>query len=453
MTIVESDTIIAVSTPAGSAHRGIVRLSGNKAVDIISKIFISDSGKSIEKTPNFTALPGVLQVPELGRIKTILFLYRSPTSYTKEDIVELHIFGSPALLSIILSYLLILGARLAEPGEFTKRAFLSGRIDLARAESVAALIMAQNSSEIRNAAMILSGGLSKKIKDVANLIRESLAQVEVSIDFSDQDIQYTSRENITGIIKKANKILSSLSTRNRAETPGVRVAICGAPNVGKSSLFNLLVGKKRSITSSVAGTTRDTVSENVKIENVDFTVMDCAGEMDAELPVDTIAAHRMRQYVEHADVVVFVTDSSIQFTKSERNFWNQIKCKKIFVRNKIDLLCSKHSYEPRTNKVIKISCLNGAGIKQLKSFLAGIIKGGEVDRASSEVVANMRQKEIIVSAKHSLNNALKALKREVSEEFIALDLRHALTKLSGITGESVTETVLDTIFSNFCIGK
>jgi len=447
------DTIVAISTPAGTAHRGIVRLSGDEAINIASKLFKPDSAKSLKKTGNFTAIRGLLNIPQIDSVPALLFLYRAPTSYTREDVVELHTFGSPALLQSILSIFISLGARLAHPGEFTRRAFTAGRIDLARAESVAQLISAQNLSEMRTASLALSGGLSKKIEEVSHTIRDCLALLESAIDFSDQDIDYIPRHQVALQLKEAAKNLHSLLTKSPPAASGVRVAICGAPNVGKSSLFNCLVGRKRALTSPIPGTTRDTVSETIKIDGAEFLLLDCAGNADSALPIDQLAAIQMRNYVGNADIALFVTDSSKRPAGSERIFFNQISCKKIFVRNKIDLPQSASFSAPQKALTVKTSCVTKKGISELKSALISLIKSGEVDRSHSAIAATARQRETVQNALKSVKKAQDSLSEGESEEFIALDLREALSRLSEITGESVTESVLNAIFAKFCIGK
>jgi tRNA modification GTPase len=448
-----SDTIVAISTPAGSAHRGIVRLSGENAITIASKIFRPHSAKSLRKTENFTAVSGTADVVQIGSVPAVIFLYRAPTSYTREDIVELHTFGSPVLLEAILSRFISLGARLAQPGEFTRRAFTAGRIDLAQAESVAQLISAQNSSEMRSAALALSGGLSEKIQEVSHTIRDSLALLESAIDFSDQDIDYISRDEIRLRLKESAKNLRSLLTKPSHAASGVRVAICGAPNVGKSSLFNCLVGRKRALTSPLPGTTRDTVSETVRIGPADFLLLDCAGDADSALPVEKLAAEQMRRYVQNADIALLVADSSKNLTKSEKMFFNQISCKKIFVQNKTDLSQSPHFCAPRRALTVKTSCITREGVLELRSVLLSLVKSGEVERSHSVIAATARQCEAIENALKSIRRAQESLSEGESEEFIALELREALSRLSEITGESVTESVLDAIFGRFCIGK
>ena len=457
------DTIVSISTPAGSAHRGIVRLSGEKAISIASKVFKPDSGKSLRESANFTALPGTANIPQVGPVSAVLFLYRAPTSYTREDVVELHTFGSPALLGAILHRFTSLGARLAQAGEFTKRAFLSGRIDLAKAESVAALISAQNSSEMRSAALALSGGLSEKIQKVSHSIRDSLALLESAIDFSDQNIDYISREEIALKLKEALKNLQPLRSSALPHLSGVRVAICGAPNVGKSSLFNLLVGRKRALTSPLPGTTRDTVSESVKIGAVEFLLLDCAGDAESLLPVERFAAAQMKRFVQNADIALFVADSSKKLTSRERGLFNQISCKKIFVQNKIDLPRSPRFSPPKAppftagvtkrSVTVKTSCIASAGIPELKSALLSLVQSGAIERSHSAIAATSRQREIVENALKSIRKAQRSLSEGRSEELIALDLRDALSRLSEITGESVTESILDAIFSRFCIGK
>lgn len=447
------DTIVAISTPAGSAHRAVVRLSGEKAIPIASKVFRADSRKPLKKTENFTSVSGALNIPQIGSVPAVILLYRAPTSDTREDVVELHTFGSPALLQAILTRFISLGARLAQAGEFTRRAFTSGRIDLARAESVAALISAQNLSEMRSAALALSGGLSEKIQEVSHILRDSLALLESAIDFSDQDIDYVSRDEVALKLKESAKNLRSLCARPAPHLSGIRVAICGAPNVGKSSLFNLLVGRKRALASHIAGTTRDTVSESVKIGAAEFTLFDCAGDADSALAVERFAATQMKKYVQNADIALFVADSSKELTSRERKFFNQISCKKIFVQNKTDLPRSPRFYAPRAARTVKTSCVTRAGMRELKSALLSLVSSGEVERSHSAIAATSRQRETIESALKSIRRAQRSLSRGESEEFIALKVREALSRLSEITGESVTESVLDAIFAKFCIGK
>lgn len=459
-----NDTISAISTPRGEGGIGIVRMSGPSSLSIIKKIFTPNRKNiDIDKVKSHSLIYGHIIDPETGEhidevLVTIMF---SPRTYTKEDIVEINCHGGNVPLSKILELTLKMGARLAEPGEFTKRAFLNGRIDLSQAEAVADIIRAKTDLSLKIAINQLEGHLSKKIKQIQDDLIGLLASVEVAIDFPDEDLDFLKPEEITEqidqIYKKLDSIMST-ADEGRIITEGIKGVIVGRPNVGKSSLFNALLKEDRAIVTSIPGTTRDVIEEFVNLDGVPLKLTDTAGIRETDDIIEVISIDRTKAHLDQADLILMVLDGSEHLTDDDRHLISLVKDKKtIIVVNKIDLpqLLNKDELTMIIDDtpVVYVSALNDANLQQLKTFIHNIVLNKESVQTDPIFVTKIWQKDAIRRAMESLKLAMESAKSNMSEELIAVDLRGALKSLGEITGETASEDILDQIFSRFCIGK
>ncbi len=459
-----NDTISAISTPRGEGGIGIVRMSGPSSLHIIKKIFSpSRKGIDIDKVKTHSIIYGHIIDPETGEHidEVLVTIMLSPKTYTREDIVEINCHGGNVPLSKILELTLKMGARLAEPGEFTKRAFLNGRIDLSQAEAVADIIRAKTDLSLKIAVGQLEGRLSKKIKQIQNELINLLAFVEVAIDFPDEDLDFLKPEEIFSQINDIyEKLASIMSTADegRIIAEGIKGVIVGRPNVGKSSLFNALLKEDRAIVTSIPGTTRDVIEEFVNLDGVPLKLTDTAGIRETDDIIEVISIDRTKAHLDQADLILMVIDGSEPLTDDDRHLISLVKDKKtIVVVNKIDLpqLLNKDELEMIVGDmpIAYVSALNDANLQQLKVFIHNTVLNKESVQTNPIFVTKVWQKDAIRRAMESLKLAMESVKSNMSEELIAVDLRGALKNLGEITGETASEDVLDQIFSKFCIGK
>lgn len=457
----DGDTIAAISTPLGEGGISVIRISGPEALSVADRVFV---GKNrLSESPSHTAHFGRV-VDEGGNFidEVVAVAFRKPSSYTTEDVVEISCHGGYLVTQKVLHLILSAGARAAEPGEFTKRAFLNGRLDLSQAEAVGDLIHSQSEAAYRSSLRQLSGELSREIKGVRDELLNLASLLELELDFSEEDVEFANRkklaDRLTGALIVVNRLLDSYAV-GRVYKEGVRVTIAGKPNAGKSSLLNSLLGEKRAIVSEIPGTTRDTISENVSIDGVLFKLTDTAGLRETADSIEREGVERAQREAEQADIVLLVTD----YGESDYNgidplyvrlqeICSKSGIKLLKVWNKLDLYQSSASRSPGDGPVFYVSALTGEGIDFLRNGLSKLTRGGEINE-SSVVVTNSRHRDALARAKRSLSLALDTLASGKSGEFVALDLRAGLNALGEITGEITTEDVLNNIFSKFCIGK
>ena len=468
-----SDTICAVSTAAGPAPIAILRVSGAEAQAIVGRLFRADSGRALGDSRTYTAVSGQLTVPipsgaDSIHIPATLYIMRAPYSYTREDVFEVHTLGSPPLLEIILSAFIKAGARLAQPGEFTRRAFLNGRLDLSRAESVMAIVRSRTESELRAATQQLRGALAQAIRALRDDLSDLCALAETAIDFSDQDVQVMSPSDMAGRLRGLAERIERMErpAHRRAASEAVTVAIAGNPNVGKSSLLNALVerygvtdGKsatgRRAIVSPIPGTTRDTLEARIRVQGIEFRLVDTAGLREAADEVEAGAVQRARSAQDDAELILMVVDAT---DKQETRFLSEtgflvggpplpdMRARTIVVINKVDLA--------RPNvAAIHTSALTGEGVDALAQRMAQSVLEGAVDRSGAAVVANARQQEALGRAQAAVAAAAVHLETNTGLELAALEMRAALNALGEIVGQVTTEDLLDRIFGQFCIGK
>ena len=451
-------TIVAIATAivAQQGSIGIVRLSGQQAVTIAQKVFDAP-GK--QEWSSHSILYGYIRHPDTLRVidEALLLLMLAPRSYTKEDVVELHCHGGIIAVQEVLQLCVKLGAKLAQPGEFTLRAFLNGRIDLSQAESVAELVSAQSVQASQAALAGLQGKLANPIRQLRATCLDILAEVEARIDFEDDlppldevEIQL----QITQVLKSVEQILAT-ADRGELLRSGIKVAIVGCPNVGKSSLLNAWSRSDRAIVTELPGTTRDVIESTLVVGGVPIQVLDTAGIRDTEDTVEKIGVERSRKAAESADLILLTIDASQGWTSQDEQIYQQVKERSlILVINKIDLAPADNITLPQAIKhYVSTAASSGQGIGDLETAILQAVQTGAIQLSNTDLAINQRQAATLNRAHNSLLQVHTTISDNLPLDFWTIDLRAAIQALGEITGEGVTESVLDRIFSRFCIGK
>ena len=455
------DTIAAIATAPGEGGIGIIRISGSKSLQVAEEIFKSVSGKKISEYNLRTLIYGNIFDGE-KRIDEVLTAYmKGPNSYTGEDVIEINCHGGFISVKKILELILSKDVRLADAGEFTKRAFLNGRIDLSQAEAVIDVIKSRTDKAQEVAQNQLEGSLAKKIKDLRFKVTEVLAQIEVSIDFSDEDVEdvtYKEIEEKALELKTEIKKLYDSAESGKILRDGLKTVIIGKPNVGKSSLLNSILGENRAIVTEIPGTTRDVIEEFVNIKGIPLKIVDTAGIRETEDIVEKIGVQRSKESIESADLVIIVLDSSKHLTDEDIEILQSAKAKKtIVLLNKIDLeqVIDEAKIEEFVGKenLIKISALKNEGIEQIHDKIEAMVFKGDIKTSSDVVITNSRHKDALLKAYDSINDAISGIMQRLPYDFIEVDFKNIWDYLGYINGDTVQEDLLDTIFSNFCIGK
>ncbi len=457
------DTIAAISTPIGEGGIGIIRLSGNKALSIADKIFISGQKIKPSKVKSHTINYGHIISGDKNEIidETLLTVMRAPKTYTKEDIVEINCHGGIVALKKVLELVLKSGARLAMPGEFTQRAFLNGRLDLSQAEAVLDIIQSKTEGSLKVALNQLEGHLSKEVRAIKEEILDIYAKAEAAIDFPDEDIEIFSEGTILNQLKKIEKKINRLFTTadsGQVFREGILTVICGKPNVGKSSLLNALLKQERAIVTPIPGTTRDTIEEVVNIKGIPLRIVDTAGITETKNIVEKEGINRSQRYLKQADLILLVLDGSGPVSREDKDLMEQAEKKKtIFIINKIDLPLKinlngfKKYFEDK--KTVKISATKKQNLSDLEKAITDMVWQGKVSATDETLVSNVRHKNALALALESIKRAQEAIKKKMSLEFVAVDIKESLDNLGLIIGETATEDLLNRIFEKFCIGK
>lgn len=458
-----NDTIAAISTSLGEGGIGIVRLSGTSAIKIAEKVFSSPNKKKLSSSRSHTVHYGHIKVPETKEIldEVLVTVMRAPKTYTLEDVVEVSCHGGTVSLKKVLAQFLTEGARLAEPGEFTKRAFLNGRMDLSQAEAVLDIITSKTDASQKAALQQLKGEFSCEVQRIRSLLIDALSYVELRIDFSEEDVALPKLEEIRTKIESAFfGVKSMLKTADKGMLlrEGASVVICGRPNVGKSSLMNALLKHDRVIVTPVAGTTRDVIEESINLNGIRVKVSDTAGIIETADRVEIEGIKRSKEKLASSDIVIFMLDASCELSRKDEEIYEAIKEKKcVIVINKIDLkrvLDEKDLKEKFASKrIIKVSALKKEGLEALEDALTEELLKGEMDAPESLLVTNMRHKELLEKAAKSLESAVKSSNENYKGELLASDLHEAVRFLGLIIGEEIEDDILERIFSQFCIGK
>ena len=446
------DTIAAISTPIGEGGLAVIRLSGPAALSIADQVFDPASNKlRTAEVPSHTVHYGTIHRDGRTIDEVMLAVFRAPRTFTREDMVEISCHGGILPAKLVLDAVLAAGARLAAAGEFTKRAFLNGRIDLAQAEAVADLIHSRTELALQAANEQLAGKLSRRIEELRDRMVQTLAHIEAHIDFPDEDISPDTKEKLTARLADGVAFIDSL-LRTAAEGQvlrnGIRVAIVGRPNAGKSSLLNQLLGHERAIVSPIPGTTRDTIEETANIRGIPVIFVDTAGLREASDSIEAEGIRRSHRSVERAELILHLLDASEPLTDPLPN--GPAGKKRIYVVNKIDL---PRQLPTAPAGALEISCATGAGLEELRDAIRASVWSGQAGGEMLEVMINARHQDALRRARIHALKSLEALRENLPLELPAMDLRIATNAVGEVVGKTSTEDILDSIFSQFCIGK
>ena len=455
------DTIAAIATAPGEGGIGIIRISGEKSLQVAQSIFKSKSGKMIKDYNARTLIYGTVVDNEKVIDEVLVAYMKGPNSYTAEDVIEINCHGGFISVKKILELILSKGVRLAEAGEFTKRAFLNGRIDLSQAEAIIDVIKSKTDMAHEVAQSKLEGSLAKKIKDLRMNVTEVLAHLEVYIDFAEEDVEeitYQTLEEKALELRNEIKKLYDTAESGKILRDGLKTVIVGKPNVGKSSLLNSILGENRAIVTDIAGTTRDVIEEFVNIKGIPLKIVDTAGIRETEDVVEKIGVEKSRESFSTADLVIMVLDASRKLSEEDMEILESLKNKKtIVLLNKMDLEpqieLEKIEEFVNSEDIIKISALKHQGIEELQDKIEAMVYHGSVKNSSNLMITNSRHKDALFKAYESINDAISAIEQRMPYDFIEVDFKNIWDYLGYINGDTVREDLLDTIFANFCIGK
>lgn len=457
----EFDTICGIATPLGEGGISIIRVSGSDSLKIINKIFKGKNACDILDMKSYTMRYGhICDINSKFEIDEVIISYmKGPRSFTAEDVVEVNCHGGVVSTGRVLEEIIKAGARIAEPGEFTKRAFLNGRIDLSQAEAVMDIIRAKTDLSMKSAVMQSSGALSKEIGKLREYMLNTLALIEYSVDFTEDDeepdetIPIRVQEQLTVAIKDMNKLLEG-ANEGRIIRDGLKLAIIGKPNVGKSSLLNCLLKEKRAIVTDIPGTTRDIIEEFISLDGIPVKITDTAGIRETEDEVEKIGVERSREKIDEADLIVLMLDSSHPLEIEDREIIDKVKNKKYVVlmnKNDLEKKISDKDIKDLKN-VIYISAKTGFGIDELKEKVKELFFNGEVD-SESMIISNNRHKQALYRALENCQEALDRVKSNEYLDLISIYVTSALKALGEITGSELEEDLINKIFSEFCVGK
>jgi len=451
-----SDTIVALSTPQGVGAIGVIRLSGADAVAIVQRVF---KGKDLRQQQSHTLHFGYLMQDDKVLDEVVVSLFLAPSSYTKENVVEISCHGSPYIQQKIIELLIDQGARPAKPGEFTLRAFLNGRFDLSQAEAVADLIASDSQAAHQIAMQQMRGGISQKLKELRTALIEFAALIELELDFGEEDVEFADRSKLHTllhqIVSELNTLIQSFQYGNAIKN-GIQVAIVGKPNAGKSTLLNALLREERAIVSDIAGTTRDTIEETLTINGLLFRFIDTAGLRETGDVIEKIGVEKSREKIRQADIVIFLYDHCEETAEQLQSELSIIppdkKC--IIAANKTDI-CPERTVPATLNgiAVVALSAKKHDGLETLKKELTGMVLDGNVS-ANNTIITNQRHYESLQQSLKAVQEVITKLHDQIPADLVAQDIRVALRHLGNITGEIDTDKdILATIFSKFCIGK
>ncbi len=460
-----SDTIAAVATGMNQGGIGIIRISGEKAIEIADSVFVPNKkGKEIRNLPSYTAAYGniIEKNDEEKRIidEVIVLVMKAPSTYTKEDVVEIDCHGGLQVMNQILHLLLKNGARLAQPGEFTKRAFLNGRIDLSQAESVMDLISAKSDLAAKTALSQLKGSLKEKIENLRKQLIHNIAYIESALDDPEHYSLDGFYKTLDELLMKMEKEISHLirtAEDGKMMKEGIRTVILGKPNAGKSSILNVMIGKERAIVTDIAGTTRDTLEEFISIYGIPLNIVDTAGIRNTDDVVEKIGVDKSIEAMEEADLILLIIDASVALDENDFQIMEKIKDKQVIIlQNKSDLdyVVNKEEILSHLDKpIINISAKEQTGFEDFYQLLNDMFFHGSLSYNDEIYITNMRHKEALEEALDSIRLVRKSIEDSMPEDFYSIDLMAAYERLGYIIGESVEDDLVDTIFREFCMGK
>lgn len=457
------DTIVAIATPPGIGGVGIIRVSGAKSFSIVNSIYKDSNTASLEERQNRTIQYGKIYNPQEQKVldEVLLLLMKGPHSFTAEDVVEIQCHGGIVVVREILKLLLSQGVRLAEPGEFTKRAFLNGRIDLTQAEAIIDIIEAKSEKSLEVAVNQLDGTLAQMIRDIRESLLTLVAQLEVAIDYPEEDIEELTMEQTAEAVRpilERMKHLLATANRGRLLRDGIMTAIVGRPNAGKSSLMNALLRENRAIVTDIPGTTRDSIEENITIEGIPVRLVDTAGIRDTEDVVEKLGVDRAKEYLEKAQIIICVIDASKPLTEEERQILSEAASDHTIVfLNKADMgaQITVADVAPlgEFSMIAPISAAQGEGMDILADVTKELVAGGTVSQDNQAMLSNVRHINLMEESVAQLSEALSNIEMGMAVDFVVTDIRSAWEKLGDITGDSVRESLVDELFSRFCLGK
>ena len=449
-----NDTICAISTALGVGAISIIRVSGDDAIDIVNKIFDKDLTKKESHTINYGHIVYKGEIID----EVMVSIMKSPKTFTKDDTIEINSHGGVAVTNKVLEILLLEGARLAEPGEFTKRAFLNGRIDLVEAESIMDLIESKTETSRKLAISGMEGKVSKLVKNIIDNLVKVNANIEVNIDYPEyEDIEIVTKEKIEEMSKYINKELTKLlneSENGKLIKDGINTLILGRPNVGKSSILNKLIEEDKAIVTSVAGTTRDIVEGQIRVNGILLNIIDTAGVRETEDIVEKIGVEKSLSLVNDADLIILVFNNNEKLTDEDKKLLEYTKEKKrIIVINKIDLENNLDISNLKNERIVKVSALKDSGIENLKNEINDMFNLEEINLGDFTYLSNSRQISLVKKAVEISKNLEDALNNDVPIDLLEIDIKEICEILGEIIGESYDDKLIDTLFSNFCLGK
>ncbi|ACL77773.1 tRNA uridine-5-carboxymethylaminomethyl(34) synthesis GTPase MnmE [Ruminiclostridium cellulolyticum] len=456
------DTIAALSTPYGTGGIGVIRISGGQAFDTANKIF--RSSKTIEEIHSHTVTYGKIVDPKLNDVvdEVLLLKMCKPNTFTREDVIEIHCHGGIVVVNRVLELIFKNGVRPAQPGEFTKRAFLNGRIDLSQAEAIIDLINSKTVESSKAAVSHLEGRLSLRLKSIREVLVGLLAHIEVTVDYPEHDIEEITGENVLeNLIKIKEELITLAGTFERGKIlrEGIDIVIAGKPNVGKSSLLNQLSGSTKAIVTDIPGTTRDIIEEYVNIKGIPAKIIDTAGIRSTEDVVETIGVNRAYEAIESADLIIAVLSADTGVTEEDIQILKMIKNKKsLILINKTDLV-EKNSISKIKQQlsecdiVLEASVIKDVGIEELETAISGLFIKGDISSNNEVLLTNARHKYLVDRAINDIEQALNSFETGMPLDMVTIDIKSCADSIGEITGESIDEAVLHNIFSRFCIGK
>ena len=480
----KTDTIAAIATALSDSGIGIIRVSGEQAFEIVNKIYVNKDGNSTflnykTHTIRYGYIVDCFKKEYQNKDtwkkavvdEVLVAVMKAPNTYTREDTVEINCHGGVLLLQKVLELIIKCGARIAQPGEFTKRAFLNGRIDLAKAEAVIDVIHSQNEFALSSSMNQLKGNISEMVRKLREEIIYEIAFIESALDdpehISLDGYEERLQEKTSSVLKQVQKLIAS-ADNGKLMKEGIHTVIVGKPNAGKSSLLNRLVGEERAIVTDIAGTTRDVLQESIKLQGIGLNIIDTAGIHSTEDVVEKIGVERAKEYAGKADLIIYVVDASVPLDESDRDIISVIQDKKVIILlNKSDLdmvvsekelleLFIKENYSQNPEKmmqIVKTSTKENIGIDEFEEVIKKMFFHGEIKANDEVIITNMRHKEALMDAEESLKMVMNSLENHMPEDFYSIDLMSAYASLGTIIGEEVGEDLVNEIFSKFCMGK
>ena len=452
--MLNNDTIIALSTPPGSGAIGVIRLSGPAAISLTNQVF---SGKDLAKQATHTLHFGLIKNNDVVIDEVVVSLFVGPKSYTKENVVEISCHGSNYIIQQIINLLINKGARAAKPGEFTLRAFMNGAFDLSQAEAVADLIASDSKASHEVAMQQMRGGFSTELKDLREQLIHFASMIELELDFAEEDVEFANRDQLRELIQRINKVLQrlihSFEVGNVIKN-GVPVVIAGKPNVGKSTLLNALLNEERAIVSDIAGTTRDTIEDEININGVVFRFIDTAGIRETADVIEAKGVERSLEKMKQAKLIIYMVDAQEEQEEvlKQLNELSKQATPFLFIVNKAELLTPSQKEFYTDHKALLISAKDKLGMDVLEQRLLDKVNLSNIN-TSETLVTNIRHVEALKQTQNSLNRVLENVNNPIASDFLAMDIKQALHYLGEITGTVTTDDLLENIFTKFCIGK